>query len=237
MSVCIKPNLFNIDKMFLSDEKEYSIEKEDNKYNFKKINILYKYDFNICKSLQILTNYIDVLKCFTKYDKIKIIVSDPNIINIYNFIQNKINNQFNIKKIIINSDTPENKQIETDEIWMCNKKNIALEFINNVSELTLHPSKKSNLSQYNLTKIENSNEIKRYFPCINKEYNREDNSDDNNDNNFKNMHSGKFLLKFEIINYKLKCIIINGELKYTKSHIQSELKATNVYKSNIMIEL
>ena len=84
MSVCIKPNLFNIDKMFLSDEKEYSIEKEDNKYNFKKINILYKYDFNICKSLQILTNYIDVLKCFTKYDKIKIIISDPFIIDIYN---------------------------------------------------------------------------------------------------------------------------------------------------------
>ena len=39
------------------------------------------------------------------------------------------------------------------------------------------------------------------------------------------------------INYKLKCIILNGELKYTKSHIQTDLKSTNVYQSNITIEL
>ena len=103
MSVCIKSNLFNFDKIFITEEKEYSLQKEEKyslqkeekeeKYTFKKRNILYKYDFNISKQLQILTNYIDVLKCFNKYDKIKIIISDPNIIDIYNLIQNKINSE------------------------------------------------------------------------------------------------------------------------------------------------
>jgi hypothetical protein len=237
MTVCIKPNLFNLDKIILTDEKEFTLQNEDNKYTFKKINILYKYDFNICKELQILTNYIDVLKYFNKYDKIKFIISDQTIVNLYNMIQNKINNQFNIKKKIINIDNVANvanvANVNSDEIWVCDKKYIELYFINNVSELTLHPSKKSNLLKYNMTKIENSNEITRYFPSINKNFiNLNDNM-----NQKESIHSGKFQLKFEIINYKLKCIIVNGELKYTKSYIHSELKSNNVYKSNIMIEL
>ncbi len=203
MSICIKTDLFNIDKMIITNETEYSVEKDNNQYTFKKKFILYKYDFNICKTLYILTNYIDVVKCFTKYDKIKIIVSDNNLYNLFNSIQLKINDNLN-----------ENKNME-------------LRFINNVSELILHPSKKSNLQQYTLTQIENSNEIIRYFPYIYKQQNKEQS----------NIHSGKFLLKFEIINNKLKCIIVNGELKYNKSHIQSEMKSTNVYKSNIMVEL
>ncbi len=222
MSVCIKSNLFNFDKIILTEEKEYSVQKEEKeekeyslqneeKYSFKKRNILYKYDLNIFKQLQVLTNYIDVLKCFNKYDKLKIIISDPNIIDIYNLIQNKIN---------------------SDKTVICDTKSLDLYFINNVSELTLHPSKKSNLSQYKLTKIENSNQIKRYFPCINKNLN-----DLNDELHVENIHSGKFLLKFEIINNKLKCIIINGELKYSKSYIKSELQTTNVYQSNITIEL
>jgi len=227
MSVCIKPDLFDLNKIILTDENEKSIKANETNFSFKKRNILYKYDFNVFKELQIITNYIDILKCFKKYDKIKFVISDQYIVDIYNLIQNKINAQYNIKKRIIDIDNPA-QQIETDELWICDKKNIDLYFINNVSELILHPSKKSNLLKYNLIKTENSNQIKRYFPCINK--------DDNNDE-FKNMHSGKFLLKFEIINNKLKCVIINGELKYTKSYVQSELKSTNIYKSNIMIEL
>ena len=240
MSVCIKPSLFNLDKMFLSDETEFTIQKDNNQkeYTFKKINILYKYDFNICSSLKILTSYVNVLKCFNKYDKIKFTVFDNELVNLYNLIQNKINTQYNIKKIIIDPDAEEHKQIESDEIWVCDKKSVDLYFINNISELTLHPSKKSNLMKYNLTKIENSNEIKRYFPCINKNLDDKDKDKDNNkDNDKDNMHSGKFQIKFEIINYKLKCVILNGELKYTKSHIQTELKSTNIYKSNLMIEL
>jgi hypothetical protein len=226
MTVCIKSNLFDVNKMALTDETEESIKTNETDFSFKKRNILYKYDFNVFKELQIITNYIDILKCYKKYNKIKFVISEQYIVDIYNLIQNKINTQYNIKKRIIDIDNPD-KQIESDELWVCNNKYIDIYFINNVSELILHPSKKSNLPQYNLKKIENLNEIKRYFPCINK--------DDNDE--FKNMHSGKFLLKFQIINNKLKCIIINGELKYTKSHVQSELKSTNVYKSNIMIEL
>ncbi len=215
MSICIKPDLLNIDKIILTDETEFIIKKEETNFSVKKRNLLYKYDFNICKELHILTNYIDVLKYTDKYNKLKFIINNQHIVDVYNLIQHKINTNFNI-----------NNQ-ETNEILVSDQKYIELCFINNISELILHPSKKSNLLQYNLTKTENSNEIKRYFPSMSK-YNIDDT---------KNIHTGKFLLKFDIINNKLKCIIINGELKYNKSHIQSEMKSKNIYKSNIMIEL
>ncbi len=206
MSVCIKPDLLNIDKIIFTNETEIIIKKEEDNLSLKKRNILYKYDFNICKELHLLTNYVDILKYTDRYNKLKFVINDQHIINIYNLIQNKIN---------------------TNDIVVSDEKYIELCFINNISELILHPSKKSNLLQYNLTKSENSNEIKRYFPSMSK-YNTD---------NSNNIHNGKFLLKFEIINNKLKCIIINGELKYNKSHIQSEMKSTTVYQSNIMIEL
>jgi len=196
MTLCIKHTEINYDNIIINDNKEYT---QDN-YSYKKRYILYKYDLNICKELLILTDFIDIDKITYTFNQIKILIKDINIINIVNFLQNKINQeQINEENTTVN-----------------------FNFINNNSELILYPSKKSGLEKYVLNKNENYNIISRYFPYI------------SNSNIF---HQAKFLLKVICINNKFKFNIINGEIKYKTSYIDSKLKSVNVYESKINIDL
>ena len=107
---------------------------------------------------------------------------------------------------------------------------------NHKSSIKLIPSKKSGLNEYELNKIENYTEIKRYFPTINKK-----------NTNFKIV--GKFLLYINVFcmpnfpntNYDTKNIKIHiksGELKYEKTFVENDmLKSKGVYDIKIKIEI
>ena len=93
----------------------------------------------------------------------------------------------------------------------------------------MHPSKKSGLPEYNLNKIENENELKRYYPSINK------NTD------FKVV--GKFLIYANIFYlnenlYGITFIIKSGNLKYEKTFIGNDkLHIKSIYNDKIKIEI
>ena len=100
------------------------------------------------------------------------------------------------------------------------------------SQLKLIPSKKSGKSEYILDKIENYNEIDRYFPTINKK-----------NNNFKVV--GKFLVYITVSCYgdnfngnSFKIYIDSGELKYEKTYVENDiLKAKGVYNDMIKLDI
>ena len=101
---------------------------------------------------------------------------------------------------------------------------------NKLSEIILHPSKKSGLPEYTLNKVENFNEIKRYFPSINKP------NDD-----FKIV--GKFLIYINIYYisdtiYGITINIKSGHIKYEKTYISNDkLHIKPIYDNQIKIEI
>jgi serine/threonine protein kinase len=87
MTYCIKHSDVNNDKIIIRDEQEIKYKN----ITYKKRFILYKYDLNICKEFMIITNFIKLDNYNYKYNKLTFTISDESIINIYKFIQDKLN--------------------------------------------------------------------------------------------------------------------------------------------------
>jgi hypothetical protein len=220
MTLCIKNNIFNIKNILLGKEK--NIEEEDGTKKTIIRPILYKYDCNITEKFCFVTDWVHVTK-FSKYNTYIIFhIDDDNIKNIVNAIKNKI--KFDSDNIYINDDENINNIHETDN-------NIFFRF-KNTSQITLYPSKKSGLPIYELNKIENINEIKRYFPSFNRQGECK--------------IYGKFLVTIncsltKIDNFTHTNIIYSiktGELKYEKSYIKdNKIKTKSIFEDKIKIEI
>ena len=107
----------------------------------------------------------------------------------------------------------DNKEDKEDNI-------VEIYFKNNKSELKLNPTKKSSLDTYILTKNENYNQIKNYFPYINK-YGI----------------SGNFILYLSVVNGKIKFYIESGELKHPMSFTKRDTTIKNVYDTKVVIDI
>lgn len=137
-----------------------------------------------------------------------------------------VNVQQNVQEQITLNDSIEN--IPDDDY----QSNYVFFRFKNTNSIILHPSKKSNLQEYELTKTENYKEIDRYYPSFNKQ------------GNYKIV--GKFLVN---VNCSLSTIdgvshnniiysIKSGELKYEKSYIKdNKLKAKSIFEDKIKIEI
>ena len=101
---------------------------------------------------------------------------------------------------------------------------VRIYFKNEKSELKLNPTKKSNLDTYILTKNENYNQIKNYYPYINK-YNITGNI------------TGNFILYLSVVNGKIKFNIKSGELKHPMSFTKRDITVKNVYDTKVVIDI
>jgi hypothetical protein len=131
------------------------------------------------------------------------------------FNLNNLNNNLNNNKktdIVYSSSESESESESNCEV--------NIYFKNNISELKLHPTKKSGLEEYTLTKNENSNKIHAYYPYVNK-YDIE----------------GDFILKlyvFKTLNnvHYMKFIILSGNLKHPMSFVKKDNTIKNVYDTS-----
>lgn len=263
MTLCIKKENFNIENILLG--KSQVIEKENEKIIIKPI--LYKYDHNLIRRFYFLTDWIHVSKYTNCTEYIGFIINNDNMINIVQQIRNKIkfNTTNNYPQLPDSSDDDEEDEeyyeINNDGVNINQQNNQEIDLITlndnteninniehndfiffrfkNTSSVTLHPSKKSNLPEYELTKIENYKEIDRYYPAFNKQ------------GEYKIV--GKFLIsvncslyKQDANVYKQDAIVHNnivysiksGELKYEKSFIKdNKLKSKSVFDDKIKIDI
>ena len=144
---------------------------------------------------------------------------EPNN-NVMENIQNNIPEQITLNDSIEN--IPDN-DYQADFIFFRFK---------NTGSIVLHPSKKSNLPEYELKKTENYKEIDRYYPSFNKQG--------------KYKIVGKFLITVnctvstnnEFSHNSIIYSIKSGELKYEKSYIKdNKLKAKSIFEDKIKIEI
>lgn len=199
-------------------KSEYANKKDNN--GTYHINFYYKYDFNLTSELKLLTNTVSIKKIYTNFNYIRITVNSPELKSIYD----KINNMFNLNNL--NNNLNNNKK--TDIVYSSSESEsesesnceVNIYFKNNISELKLHPTKKSGLEEYTLTKNENSNKIHAYYPYVNK-YDIE----------------GDFILKlyvFKTLNnvHYMKFIILSGNLKHPMSFVKKDNTIKNVYDTS-----
>jgi len=242
MSYCININSF--------DNKNVSIGKTYDYNNYEKIykinKLYYKYDFNLSKELKLLTGFINVKSIKYSYKKIIFIIESLELKNILKYIETLICQENNIQ----NKSLKSSEVLNFDDVLDVNEENININsnkdikedigedigkdigedigednkveiyFKNDRSELKLNPTKKSNLDTYVLTKNENYNKIKNYYPFINK-YNI----------------SGNFILYLSVVNGKIKFYIESGELKHPMSFTKRDTTIKNVYDTKVVIEI
>lgn len=222
MSYCININSF--------DDKNVSVGKTSDYDNFKINKLYYKYDFNLSSELKLLTGFINVKYVNYKFNGIKITIESLELKNILKHIESIIPKE-NVTKLNI---VPSKSESESDEeepiIDIQNKQDnkednkednmVEIYFKNNKSELKLNPTKKSNQNTYILTKNENYNQIKNYYPYINK-YGI----------------SGNFILYLSVVNGKIKFYIESGELKHPMSFTKRDTTIKNVYDTKVVIDI
>jgi hypothetical protein len=252
MTLCIKKDIFDENKLSLG--KKYKINNNifynlNYKYDEYLINKFYFLtDWIGIKYYNKKNNHLDF---YFNNDELKILLN--KIVNKIKFnIPNQINqinhnNDNNVPilddEIIENNQENNNQQPKNnheDNIVSLLENAIELNYeelleidgplrFNKTSTLILHPSKKSGLPEYNLNKIENENELKRYYPSINK------NTD------FKVV--GKFLIYVNIFylnknSYGITFVIKSGNLKYEKTFIGNDkLHIKSIYNDKIKIEI
>ena len=250
MTLCIKKDIFDENKLSLG--KKYKI----NNNIFYNLN--YKYDEYLINKFYFLTDWIEIKYYNKKNNHLEFYFNNDELKILLNKIVNKIkfnipnqtnqinhNNDNNIiildDEIIENNQENNNQQIENNQeenIVSILENGIELNHeelldgplrFNKTSSLILHPSKKSGLPEYNLNKIENENELKRYYPSINK------------NTEFKVV--GKFLIYSNIWylnenSYGITFVIKSGNLKYEKTFIGNDkLHIKSIYNDKIKIEI
>lgn len=196
MSYCI--NINSVDNKNISVGKTSDYETFSTVYKINKV--YYKYDLNLSKELKLLTGFINIKSVKSHYGKIIFTVESTELKNILNYIQTLI---------------PEEKKTDILDLNL-----VEIYFKNEKSELKLNPTKKSNLDTYILTKNENYNQIRNYYPFMNK-YNI----------------NGNFILYLSIVNGKIKFYIESGELKHPHSFTKRYIDIKNVYDTNVIIDI
>ena len=190
-----------------------------NNIKFDKINNNYEFDEqqnqNIYKPLKYkYSDNIDTdFKIFINWTKIKIL-SDINLQTLsFKFLDD------NIVKII--NDMTNYLNLEHSG---CNAK-----FNEHFSQITLIPSKKSNLEPYTIKKEEGISQINKYFPFQHK-------------NPTINI-VGKFILKVFVFknsqqNQYISFKIINAEIKYEQTFVKDDqIKLESIYNNHVLIRL
>lgn len=184
--------------------------QQNNQQNiiYKPLN--YKYSDSIESEFKIFVNWTNVKILTNKSNKNDLIFqfSDQNIIKIINDMTNYLNFEHS----------------------GCNVK-----FKNNLSQVTLIPSKKSNLEPYTIKKSEGFDQIDKYFPLNHKsKYNK---------NPTINI-VGKFILQAFVFKIKqsnksyISLKIINAEIKYEPTFIKDdEIKLESVYNNHITMSI
>lgn len=203
------------------------------------INFYYKYDFNILSEFKILTNAITVTN-YKNRNVSYLNVKSPELDSLYNKINKmfKFNNNLNKKKHIklthldLESESESESDSDEENIDMAAYNDAAsyngrIYYKNDTSQLKLHPTKKSGLEEYTITKTENFDKIDTYYRHLYK-YNIE----------------GNFILKLYVYNckttskYYMKFIIISGDLKHPMSFVKKDNTIKNVYDtSKIKIDI
>ncbi len=231
---CIKHTDFKEEKLAIGEVKSMP--------NYNINHITYNYGDNNIKDFNFLTNYINISgyrsNKKTNSHNLKFYSNDPDLLKIYNNIKEIYNNSLIHNKLeVINedssessgnlklSDSPDNQdKQDNNKIY---EPTVPLYFINNISQITLIPSKKSEMQEYQLSKIENCNEIYRYFPGI---------SNHNHNHNDNNLICGRFTINVSIINNKPRFTIINSAIKY-KATYTDNMVHYSVYNNKLNIEL
>ena len=204
MSYCIDYKYIDYDNINISEKQEVT-QSYINKYELN--NIYYKYSDNVFKELKFITDFIDV--SYNSNIK-KFIVSNNIILDIEEKLQNLINNKYNINN---------------------NYQKIYTKLhITKTSKIILYPLKKynidkviiENIDENNINNENNLDNIKKYFPYI-----------DRNNNNIQ----ARFILKPYFIDNYIKFSIDKCEIKYAMKKIKSELKINNIYENKLNINL
>ena len=162
MSICIKANNIDYTKIYIDKKKKY-----DDEHQCLWCNIKYNYDTYIHDKLYILTDWVKIKQHYNKYDKIYFDIDNDDLLQLLHNIYSKVTYHEKTNSIDINDLIEFNNNTEIEELKKEDIKYYPLMF-NYRSEITLLPSKKSGLDKYILNKFENRDEIKRYFPNINK---------------------------------------------------------------------
>ncbi len=214
---CINHTDFKSDKVTFGDNKQYE--------NYNLTHILYNYGDSITKQFNFLTDYINITgyksNRKSNSNKFKFYSDNPELLKIFNSVKEMIKNNTHLETIIENEDDCED---DCDKNKSSDRENtyVRLYFINGISQVTLIPSKKSCMKEYQLSKVENSNEVYRYFPGIN--------------NN--NLICGKFTINVSLINNIPRFTIINSVIKYKSTYLTNDTALNyNIHKNKIEIEL
>jgi hypothetical protein len=196
---CIKHTDFTNNKVVLGDIKQYE--------NYNLTHLHYNYGDNNIKKFNFLTDYINITgyRSNKNSTNLKFYSDNPELLKIFNSVNEMFNNINDINAIGDNdSNSNSNSNSDNDS----NKSNsIPLYFINDISQVTLIPSKKSCMKEYQLSKVENSNEVYKYFPGIN--------------NN--NLICGKFTINVILINNIPRFTIINSVIKYKSTYPTNDI--------------
>jgi hypothetical protein len=219
---CIKHTDFKSDKVTLGDNKQYE--------NYILTHILYNYGDSITKQFNFLTDYINITgyrsNRKSNSNKFKFYSDNPELLKIFNSVKEVIKNNTQLETIIESEENEEDVEDvnEKEENKSIDNRNnyVRLYFINGISQVTLFPSKKSCMDEYQLSKVENCNEVLRYFPSI---------------NNNNNLICGKFTINVSLINNIPRFTIINSVIKYKSTYPTNTVLNYNIHKNKIQIEL
>ncbi len=202
MSFCINIKTIDLKKAIIGKTTDYQAGSNTVALN----KFFYSYDTNISSELKLLTGFINVTRFYKFGDKLVFIVESAEL--------RTIMDNLNSLEGLESSEKLEDLEKKAED------NTVRLYFKNNISKLNLSPTKKSNLAPYILTKIENENQVRKYYPQINK-YGIE----------------GNFILKILVVNHKVKFIIQSGDLKHPMSFIKHNNSTKNIYDTKIVIDI